>query len=76
LRRSLCRRRSGLRLGGLLLKLDGTWGLAGWQWLFVVEAVPTIIVGLLLLVWLTDRPADATWLTQEQKSRLASTPTS
>jgi len=63
----------GAPLGGLLLKLDGAWGLAGWQWLFVTEAVPTVIAGLLLLFSLTDRPEHATWLTSDQKSWLATT---
>jgi len=60
----------GAPLGGLLLKLDGAWGLAGWQWLFVVEAVPTVIIGVLLLAWLPDKPADVDWLTPEQKGWL------
>ena len=60
----------GAPLGGLLLKLDGIWGLAGWQWLFIVEAIPTIILGALLLRWLPDKPADVDWLSAEQKDWL------
>ncbi len=62
----------GAPLGGLLLGLDGVWGLAGWQWLFIVEAIPTIILGFLLLAWLPDRPADVDWLSPTQKDWLES----
>lgn len=61
----------GAPLGGLLLKLDGVGGFAGWQWLFIVEAIPTVIVGAMLLLWLTDKPEDATWLTTDQKTSLS-----
>ncbi len=60
----------GAPLGGLLLELDGVAGLAGWQWLFVVEAVPTVLIGVLLLAWLPDKPADVDWLSSEQKDWL------
>jgi len=60
----------GAPLGGLLLELDGIWGLTGWQWLFIVEAVPTVVVGVMLLWWLPDKPADVDWLTDEQKGWL------
>ena len=47
----------GAPLGGLLLGLDGVLGIAGWQWLFIVEAVPTVVVGVLLLACCpTGRP--------------------
>jgi len=39
----------GAPLGGLLLKLNGVAGLAGWQWLFIVEGVPTVIIGFMVL---------------------------
>jgi ACS family tartrate transporter-like MFS transporter len=45
-----------------LIGLDGHLGLQGWQWLFLVEGFPAVILGLLTLVVLTDRPADAAWL--------------
>lgn len=60
----------GAPLGGLLLKLDGTFGLSGWQWLFVAEGVPTVVLGLLLLRWLPDRPSSVDWLNAEQKAWL------
>lgn len=63
----------GAPVGGLLLKLDGTWGIQGWQWLFITEAAPTVILGIVLLFRLTDRPEQASWLTGKQKSWLAET---
>ncbi|MGH7619295.1 MAG: MFS transporter [Gemmatimonadaceae bacterium] len=58
-------------LGGSLLSLSGHLGLAGWQWLFLVEGVPSVILGLVVLFFLTDRPADAEWLTPEQRRWLS-----
>jgi len=54
-------------LSGLLLGLDGHLGLAGWQWLFIVEGLPAVIVGVLLLTRLTDRPEDAEWLSPAER---------
>ena len=51
----------GAPLSGFLL--DVHWfGLAGWRWLFIVEALPAIVLGFVVLWWLTDRPEDAQWL--------------
>src|ERR1700724_1608125 len=52
----------GAPVSGGLLYLDGGLGLAGWQWLFIVEAVPAIILAVVVFFYLADRPADATWL--------------
>jgi MFS family permease len=49
-------------LSGLLLGLDGFAGLHGWQWLFIAEGVPAIILAPIALVWLKDGPADAHWM--------------
>jgi len=46
-----------------LLKLDNLAGLAGWQWMFVIEALPALLLGLFVLRFLKDRPLDAKWLT-------------
>jgi len=54
-------------VSGLLLGLDGRLGLAGWQWLFLVEGLPAALVGVLLLVTLPDRPEDAAWLTDDER---------
>lgn len=57
----------GSPISGLLLGLDGWLGLRGWQWVFILEAMPSILLGLACLVWLTDSPARATWLTEPQR---------
>ena len=56
-----------------LLALDGRFGLAGWQWLFLVEGLPAVVLGLLTLVVLTDRPEGATWLAPGERDWLART---
>jgi MFS family permease len=53
-----------------LLGLDGVFGLAGWQWLFIAEALPPIIMCFVILFWLTDRPSGARWLRPEQREWL------
>ena len=60
----------GSPLSAALLTLDGMAGLRGWQWLLILEAVPAILLGLATLVVLPSRPAEATFLTPEQKSWL------
>ena len=57
-------------LAGWLLGLGGKLGLAGWQWLFLVEGLPTAIFSLVMLKMLPDSPAKATWLTAEEKAWL------
>ena len=59
-------------ISGLLLSLDGSGGLAGWQWLFVVEGLPAVILGLLVLRLLPEAPSDAEWLTAEERAALMS----
>ena len=60
----------GPPVGGLLLKLQGWAGLEGWQWLYILEGAPPIIMGLVTWKLLTDRPHDAEWLRPEQRSWL------
>lgn len=60
----------GSPLGGLLLSLDGLLGLRGWQWLFIVEGVPTVLLGLICLSILTDRPDQARWLRDDERAWL------
>jgi ACS family tartrate transporter-like MFS transporter len=54
-------------VSGYLLGLDGYFGLAGWQWLFLVEGLPAAIVGIVLLLTLPDRPENAKWLTDDER---------
>lgn len=61
----------GNPLGAVLLGFEGRGGLHGWQWLFVIEGAPAIVVGVAVLWYLTDRVADARWLTAEQRQWLA-----
>jgi len=61
----------GAPVSGLLLCLNGIHGLHGWQWMFIIEAVPAIILGVVVFFYLTDRPADATWLAQDERDWLA-----
>lgn len=60
----------GSPLGGLLLSLDGMGGLHGWQWLFLCEGLPTVLLGIACLWVLTDRPAQARWLDAPEKAWL------
>jgi MFS transporter, ACS family, tartrate transporter len=60
----------GLPLSAVVMHLDGDLGLRGWQWLFIVEGLPAILLSVLALSRLTDRPADATWLTLEERTWL------
>src|SRR6478752_4708571 len=62
----------GSPLSGAILYMDGMLGLGGWQWIFILEALPAVLLGLASYVWLTDRPENATWLTAEQRQWLTS----
>ena len=55
----------GAPISGLLLNVTG-WGLEGWQWLFIFEALPSILVGLAVLFYLTDFPRQARWLQKDE----------
>ncbi len=57
----------GAPISSSLLKLEGTAGLHGWQWLFLVEGVPTFLMGISVLFVLRDKPDDAPWLSDEEK---------
>jgi ACS family tartrate transporter-like MFS transporter len=58
-------------ISGGLLALDGLRGLQGWQWLFLVQGLPSALVGLLVLRYLPDAPATADWLDNEQRNWLS-----
>jgi ACS family tartrate transporter-like MFS transporter len=61
----------GSPLSGAVLELDGRGGLAGRQWLFLLEGLPSVVLGLLVLRWLTDRPEQACWLSPAERTWLA-----
>ena len=61
----------GAPISGVLLYLHGGLGLAGWQWLFIIEAVPAIILAGVVFFYLTDRPADAAWLAPNERKWLS-----
>jgi len=60
----------GAPVSGLLLGLDGFMGMKGWQWLFIIEAAPSLVLAGFVLFYLTDRPADATWLQPDERAWL------
>ncbi|MEM5425794.1 MULTISPECIES: MFS transporter [Paraburkholderia] len=53
-----------------LLHMDGVLGLAGWRWMFIVQGLPACVLGFLVLKMLADKPADAKWLSQEERQAL------
>ena len=60
----------GSPISGALLEMDGYAGLRGWQWMFLLEAVPAVILGFVVLVFLTDRPGKALWLAPDERAWL------
>jgi sugar phosphate permease len=57
----------GAPISGALLGLNGVLGFKGWQWLYILEAVPAILLGILIWFTLTDTPAEAKWLKPEER---------
>jgi ACS family tartrate transporter-like MFS transporter len=63
----------GAPVSEALLAMDGIGGLRGWQWLFLLEGLPAVVLGLLALKVLTDRPEHAEWLPADDRQWLATT---
>jgi ACS family tartrate transporter-like MFS transporter len=61
----------GSPVSGALMQLNGLLSLRGWQWLFLVEGIPALVLGLITFHFLTDRPADAVWLTADERNWLS-----
>ncbi len=57
-------------ISGKLLDLDGMLGLHGWQWLYITEAVPALLLSGVVYLYLTDKPADAHWLAADERAWL------
>jgi MFS transporter, ACS family, tartrate transporter len=55
---------------GAILKMNGLLGLAGWKWIFIIEAIPAILLAFVVIGWMTDRPEAAGWLDEEEKQWL------
>jgi MFS transporter, ACS family, tartrate transporter len=60
----------GAPLSGLLMQLDGMGGLKGWQWMFMIEAIPALVLAWVVLRILRDHPDDAEWLSAEERTCL------
>jgi MFS family permease len=60
----------GAQISGIILGLGGAFGLAGWQWLFILEAAPALVLSVVVWFYLTDRPADAHWLAADERAWL------
>lgn len=60
----------GSAISGLILGLEGVWGLHGWQWLFLLEGLPSVIMGFVVFGYLNDTPQQARWLSREDKQHL------
>jgi nitrate/nitrite transporter NarK len=60
----------GSPLSGAILGLNGWLGVRGWQWVFILEAIPALLMGVASLAWLTDKPEHAKWLSPEQRGWL------
>jgi ACS family tartrate transporter-like MFS transporter len=56
-----------------LLEMHGLLGLSGWQWMFIIEAVPALILGVMVLFYMTDRPEKAKWLSDDERNWLVTT---
>ena len=72
----MCANPASFVIGGpiasAILSLDGTAGLHGWQWLFILEGLPACLAGVLFLKLLPDGPADTSWLTDEERHFVSS----
>jgi ACS family tartrate transporter-like MFS transporter len=60
----------GSPISGALLQLEGTSGLAGWQWLFLLEGFPAVLMGFIVLLLLPNRPRDARWLSPDEQAAI------
>jgi ACS family tartrate transporter-like MFS transporter len=57
-------------ISGALFKMEGVYGLKGWQWLFLLEGIPAVLLGFVTLFYLVDRPEQAKWLSPAERNWL------
>lgn len=60
----------GSPVSAALLEMNGVMGLAGWQWMFILEAIPALILGVVVFFYMTDRPEKAKWLPDDERTWL------
>jgi MFS transporter, ACS family, tartrate transporter len=63
----------GAPISTAVLGMDGFLGYAGWKWIYIIEAIPTVLLGAFVLFAMTDKPAKASWLSAEEKNWLVTT---
>jgi ACS family tartrate transporter-like MFS transporter len=63
----------GAPISTAILGMDGLLSIAGWKWIFIMEAIPTVLIGFFVLFLMTDKPAKAGWLSAEEKTWLINT---
>ena len=63
----------GAPVSTAILGMDGFLGYAGWKWIYIIEAIPTVLIGVFVLFALTDKPENARWLNAEEKQWLTTT---
>lgn len=68
---ALCGIIGGPISGGILKYMDGVHGMPGWQWLFLIEGIPSVVLGVMVMMLLNDRIEDAKWLTSDEKRMLS-----
>jgi ACS family tartrate transporter-like MFS transporter len=57
-------------VGGVAVHHPEVWGLEGWQWIYIAWGIPAVVLGILVLLYLTDRPQQAKWLSAEERDAL------
>jgi ACS family tartrate transporter-like MFS transporter len=60
-------------ISGAILEMDGILGLHGWQWVFILEAIPAVLLAFVVLKYMTDRPGEAQWLERDEREWLEKT---
>jgi len=62
----------GSPVSGAILELNNKWGLEGWQWLFLLEGIPAVLMGLVVFIVLPNKPQNARWLSSAEKAWIQS----